>query len=105
VSSLVALRRAYDLKKLDYDDFKAALDQEYAHYYAIEQRRKKREEEAKKKRAGNFWSTFKLRNSVLFSDTIAASVRNARTTYTEASNLLGVTIATIERFLLREKAA
>ncbi|QNI30702.1 ImmA/IrrE family metallo-endopeptidase [Alloacidobacterium dinghuense] len=105
VSSLVALRRAYDLKKLNYDDFKAALDQEYAHYYAIEQRRKKREEEAKKKQTGDFWSTFKLRNSVLFSNAIAASVRNATTTYTEASNLLGVTIATVERFLHREKAA
>jgi DNA-directed RNA polymerase specialized sigma24 family protein len=41
----------------------------------------------------------------LFSDTIAASVRNASTTYTEASNLLGVNISTVEKFLRREKAA
>ena len=105
VSSLVALRRAYDLKKLEYDDFKLALDEQYAHYAAIEKKRKKREEEAKKKQTGDFWATFKLRNSILFSDTIAASVRNARTTYTEASNLLGVTISTVEKFLHREKAA
>jgi Zn-dependent peptidase ImmA (M78 family) len=105
VSSLVALRRAYDLKKLEYDDFKHALDAEYAHYQAIEQKRKKREEEAKKKQTGDFWATFKLRNSILFSDALAASVRNANTTYTEASNLLGVTISTVEKFLRREKVA
>jgi len=107
VSSLVALRRAYDLKKLVYDDFKQALDEQYAHYKAIEQKRKKREEEAKKKQkqTGDFWNTFKLRNSVLFADTLAASVRNANTTYTEASSLLGVTISTVEKFLRREKAA
>ncbi|HTV08244.1 MAG TPA: ImmA/IrrE family metallo-endopeptidase [Candidatus Aquilonibacter sp.] len=104
VSSLVALRRAYDLKRIPYDDFKTALDAEYARYYAIEQRRKKREEEAKKKQTGDFWSTFKLRNSVLFSDALAASVRNAKTTYTQASHLLGVTIATVEKFLQRERA-
>ena len=105
VSSLVALRRAYDLKKIGYDDFQQALDKEYAHYHAIEVKRKKREEEAQKKQKGDFWSTFKLRNSVLFSDAIAASVRNASTTYTEASNLLGVTISTVESFLRREKTA
>jgi Zn-dependent peptidase ImmA (M78 family) len=105
VSSLVALRRAYDLKKLAYDDFKQALDEQYAHYHAIEQKRKKREEEAKKKQTGDFWNTFKLRNSVLFADTLATSVRSANTTYTEASNLLGVTISTVEKFLRREKAA
>jgi Zn-dependent peptidase ImmA (M78 family) len=107
VSSLVALRRAYDLKKLNYDDFKEALDEQYAHYYAIEQKRKQREEEAKKKQqqTGDFWNTFKLRNSVLFSDAVATSVRNASTTYTEASSLLGVNISTVEKFLRREKAA
>jgi Zn-dependent peptidase ImmA (M78 family) len=105
VSSLVALRRAYDLKKLEYDEFKQALDDEYASYRAIEERRKKREEEAKKKQTGDFWSTFKLRNSVLFSDTIAASIRSASTTYAEASNLLGVSISTVEKFLRRERAA
>jgi Zn-dependent peptidase ImmA (M78 family) len=107
VSSLVALRRAYDLEKLNYDDFKQALDAQYAHYYAIEQRRKKREEDAKKKQkqTGDFWNTFKLRNSILFTDTVAASVRNASTTYTEASSLLGVNISAVEKFLRREKAA
>jgi len=107
VSSLVALRRAYDLKKLPYDDFKQALDAQYAHYHAIEQKRKKREEEAKKKQkqTGDFWNTFKLRNSILFTDAVAGSVRSASTTYKQASSLLGVNISTVERFLRRERAA
>jgi Zn-dependent peptidase ImmA (M78 family) len=105
VSSLVALRRAYDLKKISYDDFKEAVDAEYAHYAALEIKRKKKEEEAKKKQSGDFWATFKLRNSTLFSEAVVASVRGASTTYSEASNLLGVSISTLERFLRREKAA
>jgi Zn-dependent peptidase ImmA (M78 family) len=105
VSSLVALRRAYDLKKIDYDHFKQAIDAQYAHYAALEEKRKKKEEEAKKKQTGDFWATFKLRNSTLFSDAVVASIRSANTTYSEASNLLGVSISTIEKFLRREKAA
>lgn len=103
VSSLVALRRAYDLQKIDYDHFKQAADEQYAHFRASEAKRKKEEE--KQKARGQFWSTFKLRNSVLFSETVAKSVRSAQTTYTEASNLLGVSISTFERFLRREGAA
>lgn len=105
VSSLVALRRAYDLKKIGYDDFKVAVDAEYVHYAALEAKRKIKEEGAKKKRTGDFWATFKLRNSVMFSDAVVASIRSTNTTYTEASNLLGVSISTVERFLRREKAA
>jgi len=103
VSSLVALRRAYDLQRIDYEHFKLESDEEFARYRASEAKRKK--EEVKKKSKGQFWATFKLRNSVLFSDSVAASVRNAKTTYTEASGLLGVSISTVERFLRREKAA
>ena len=104
VSSLVALRRAYDLQKIDYEHFKDAADEEYARFRSREEKRKK-EEAKKEKNGGQFWSTFKLRNSVLFSETIASSVRSSKTTYTEASNLLGVSISTLERFLRREKAA
>jgi Zn-dependent peptidase ImmA (M78 family) len=103
VSSLVALRRAYDLQKIDYEHFKLAADEEYAHYRASEEKRKKAEQ--KKKSQGQFWATFKLRNSVLLSDSVAASVRSAKTTYTEASGLLGVSISTVERFLRQEKNA
>jgi Zn-dependent peptidase ImmA (M78 family) len=103
VSSLVALRRAYDLQKIDYEHFKSASDEEFAHYRASEERRKKAEQ--KKKQQGQFWATFRLRNSVLFSDSVAASVRSAKTTYTEASGLLGVSISTVERFLRQEKTA
>jgi Zn-dependent peptidase ImmA (M78 family) len=104
VSSLVALRRAYDLQKIDYDHFKAASDEEYARFRASELKRKK-EEQKEKKQKGQFWATFKLRNSTIFSEAVAASVRGANTTYTEASGLLGVSISTVERFLRREKAA
>ena len=104
VSSLVALRRAYDLKKLKYDDFKLAIDAEYAKFRAMQKAKKDKEKE-EKKQVPTFWSTFKLRNSVLFADTLAASIRTANTTYTEASNLLGVSMSTVENFLRREKAA
>jgi len=103
VSSLVALRRAYDLQKIDYEHFKLASDEEYARYRANEEKRKKAEQN--KKSQGQFWATFKLRNSVLLSDSVTASVRNAKTTYTEASSLLGVSISTVERFLRQERTA
>jgi len=103
VSSLVALRRAYDLQRIDYEQFKSASDEEYAHYRANEEKRKKAEQGKKSK--GQFWATFKLRNSILFSESVATSVRSAKTTYTEASNLLGVSISTVERFLRQENAA
>ncbi len=78
--------------------------EEYVKYRAAEAKRKKEAQE-KKPKIPFFWSSFKLRNSVLFSDSIAASVRNAKTTYAEASTLLGVPISTLERFLRREKTA
>jgi len=105
VSSLVALRRAYDLKKIPFADFNFAMDEEYARIRAAEEKRKKKQKEDEKKQQGQFWSTFKMRNSVLLSDTVAASVRSSKTTYTEASSVLGVSISTVERFLRREKAA
>lgn len=105
VSSLVSLRRAYDLRKIDFDEFKQAVDEEYARYRAIDERRKKKEAEKEKKQQGDFWSTFKMRNSILLSNTVAASVRSSKTTYSEASTLLGVSISTVERFMRREKAA
>jgi len=104
VSSLVALRRAYDLQKIDYDHFKQASDEEYARFRASEAKRKK-EEEKEKKQKGQFWATFKFRNSALFSESVAASIHKAKTTYSEASALLGVSISTVERFLRRERAA
>jgi Zn-dependent peptidase ImmA (M78 family) len=104
VSSLVALRRAYDLKKINYNDFKVALDAEYAKFRAMQKAKNEREKETQKPII-TFWSTFKQRNSVLFSDTLAASVKTANTTYSEASNLFRVSISTVETFLRREKAA
>jgi len=103
VSSLVALRRAYDLQKIDYAHFKSAADEEYVKFRAAEVKRKKELKEKKPKVP--FWASFKLRNSVLFSESVAANVRNSKTTYAEASNLLGVPISTVERFLQREKTA
>lgn len=105
VSSLVALRRAYDLKKINFDEFKKESDEEYARYRALDEKRQKKAEEKEKKQTGDFWSTFKMRNSVLLSRTVAANVRSAKTTYTEASSLLGVSISTVERFMRRETAA
>jgi Zn-dependent peptidase ImmA (M78 family) len=105
VSSLVALRRAYDLKKIGFDEFKAELDAEYARYWALDEKRKKKEAEKEKKQQGEFWATFRMRNSVLLSRTVAASVKSAATTYTQASSLLGVSISTVERFMRREKVA
>jgi len=71
----------------------------------LDEKRKKKEAEKEKKQQGEFWATFRMRNSVLLSRTVAASVKSAATTYTQASSLLGVSISTVERFMRREKVA
>lgn len=105
VSSLVALRRAYDLKHLEYGVFKRLMQDEYAKLKAIEEKNRKKQAERQKRLAGDFWATFRLRSSTLLAKTVAAKLRNASLTYSEASSLLGVSISTVERFLQRESAA
>lgn len=102
VSTLVALRRAYDLAFIEYKDFRELVDQEYARLRALEEK-KRREQRAKDKpQTGEFWSTFKLRNSTLLANSVAADLRRGQTTYSAASAVLGVSISTVEKFVHRE---
>ena len=87
VSTMVALRRAYDLEKIGYALFAKLLDDEYRRFETP----KKEDGES----GGNFWASFGARNSRAFVKAIMSSIRQERITYRDAANLLGVRVATL----------
>jgi Zn-dependent peptidase ImmA (M78 family) len=100
VSTLVALRRAKDLGRIQFDTFIEAVDAEYARFREID--RKKRDKQKKKEKSGgNFWASFEIRNSAALNNAVVDAIQNQRTTFTEASALLGVTIGSTLRYLRR----
>jgi Zn-dependent peptidase ImmA (M78 family) len=103
VSTLVALRRARDLGYISFDSFMVHVDAEYTRFREIE---KKKKAPSKKKDGGggNFWASFEIRNSRAFNAAVVTAIRSNRTTFTEASNLLGVTLAATVRYLKRVSA-
>jgi Zn-dependent peptidase ImmA (M78 family) len=105
VSTLVALRRAHDLGHLESNEFHRLIDAEYARLRALEAKRKREQKENKKPQSGEFWATFKLRNSTLLSNAVVADLRSSQTTYSAASAILGVSISTVEKFVHRESLA
>ncbi len=103
VSTLVALRRAKDLNRIDFDSFMDAVNEEYDRYRAHDQQKREKQMEKDKQR-GNFWASFDIRNGRALNATVAAAVAANRTSFTEASALLGVSIASTIRFLKRAEA-
>ena len=87
VSTMVALRRAYDLEKIGYKLFSRLLDEEYRKF----EQAKKEDEEG----GGNFWASFGARNSPRLVNAIMSSLRQDRMTYRDAANLLGVRVGTL----------
>jgi Zn-dependent peptidase ImmA (M78 family)/transcriptional regulator with XRE-family HTH domain len=87
VSSMVALRRAYDLEKISYPLFSRLIDEEYKKFEKV----KKEDEEG----GGNFWASFAARNSPTFVRAIVGSLRQDKITYRDAANLLGVKVKTL----------
>ncbi len=104
VSSLVVLRRALDTGRVALDVFLPAVKKAYEGFQQWDagQREKKLR---RKKKGGNFWATFELRNGTLFNSTVVTSVRTQRTTYTEASHLLGLSLPVASRYLKRMGSA
>ena len=101
VSSMVALRRAYETNKINYPQFISLLEAEYDRFREHERRRKEKRAQQEKKQDGNFWASFLLRNSPRFTDTIITAVKEGRALYTEAASLLGLKVAAFERYLQR----
>jgi Zn-dependent peptidase ImmA (M78 family)/transcriptional regulator with XRE-family HTH domain len=87
VSTMVALRRAYDLEKIGYKLFSRLLDEEYEKF----ERSKKEDDEG----GGNFWASFGARNSPTLVKAIISTLRQDRMSYRDAANLLGVRFGTL----------
>lgn len=104
VSSLVALRRAKDLGKITVSVFTAQVDSDYARFREIDRKKRARQENKERKGGGNFWASFELRNGKKFNTSVADSLRNQKVSYSEASVLLGINIASTVRYLKRTEA-
>jgi Zn-dependent peptidase ImmA (M78 family) len=103
VSTLVALRRAKDLNRISFSTFLDAVDLEYERFRQLERRKREKQKE-KEKSGGNFWASFEIRNSRALNSAVVDALVNRRATFTEASTLLGVTIASTLRYLRRLQA-
>jgi Zn-dependent peptidase ImmA (M78 family)/DNA-binding XRE family transcriptional regulator len=89
VSSLVILRRAYDLEKITRD--------EYDNYYQQEiKKHRTREERQEGEGGGDFYATLLSRNSKQLTNAIIAATFEGRLLYRDAARLLSVKVKTIE---------
>lgn len=100
VSTLVALRRAKDLHRIDFDSFMDAVNEEYDRYRALDQKKRDKQKE-KETQGGNFWASFDIRNGKVLNTSVANAVATNRASFTEASTLLGVSIASTIRYMRR----
>ena len=100
VSTLVALRRAKDLKRIDFDTFIDAVNEEYDRYRALDQKKREKQKD-KDTQGGNFWASFDIRNGKSLNASVASAVATNRASFTEASTLLGVSIASTIRYMRR----
>ena len=95
VSVVVALMRAYELQKIDYQFFSEMMDAEYARFRRQEQQAAEQEQETK----GNFWATFTARNGQRLINSVLKSFREGRLLYTEGAGLLGLKVKTFTKYL------
>ena len=100
VSTLVALRRAKDLNRIDFDSFIDAVNEEYDRYRTLDQKKRDKQKE-KDTLGGNFWASFDIRNGKALNTSVANAVATNRASFTEASTLLGVSIASTIRYMRR----
>jgi Zn-dependent peptidase ImmA (M78 family) len=98
VSSMVALRRANDLGKINAEEFKRKIAAEYARFRAMEKEEQEKKEE---ERSGNFWNLFAMRNGQRFTDAVANAARREAIPFIYASHLLGVKASTLENYIKR----
>jgi Zn-dependent peptidase ImmA (M78 family) len=100
VSTLVALRRAKDLNRITFDSFMDAVNEEYDRYRALDQKKRDKQKE-KETQGGNFWASFDIRNGKVLNTSVANAIATNRASYTEASTLLGLNIASTIRYIRR----
>jgi Zn-dependent peptidase ImmA (M78 family)/DNA-binding XRE family transcriptional regulator len=100
VSTLVALRRAKELSRISFDSFMNAVNEEYDRYRTLDQKKRDKQKE-KDSQGGNFWASFDIRNGKVLNTSVAEAVAANRTSFTEASTLLGVSIASTIRYMRR----
>jgi len=87
VSSIVILRRAYDLNKITKTSFFEHYNQELNNYIEF----------GKKSKGGNFHNSFWARNSNSIAGAIITSTMEGKTLYRDAARLLNVKVGTINK--------
>jgi Zn-dependent peptidase ImmA (M78 family) len=90
VSSIVILRRAFDLNKITRDQF--------FHYYNLEldNQRKRKSQSDEKGGGGNFYTTLFARNSRLLTNSVISLAYEGKLLYRDAASLLGVKVQTLD---------
>lgn len=85
VSSVVILRRAYDLDELGADEYLPRFEREWRH------------EARPKSDGGNFYATIRVRNSNTLTDALVEGALQGRVLLLDAAKMLKVKIGTIEK--------
>src|SRR5262249_54036584 len=95
VSTIVVLRRAYELGAITRNAFFDLLEREQRRQKAFEQK----EEEEPTPGGGNFYVTLPVRNSRRFTETVLGALQAERVSYREAASLLGVRTGTLPKLI------
>jgi Zn-dependent peptidase ImmA (M78 family)/transcriptional regulator with XRE-family HTH domain len=95
VSTVVILRRAYELGAITKITFFDLLEKEQQK----QKEREEKEEEEPTKGGGNFYLTLPVRNSHRFTETVLSALQAQRVSYREAASLLGVRTGTLPKLI------
>lgn len=98
VSTLVALRRAFDLRRIT--------EKEYVRLYEHEEQRFRQEARGHRKGGGNFYNNILARNSETLTRTVVQGALSGSVLYRDAARLLNVgtpTVQKIARHLMKPK--
>jgi len=95
VSTIVILRRAYELGAITRNHFFDLLEREQQK----QNERAEKEEEEPTKGGGNFYFTLPVRNSHRFTETVLSALQGERVSYREAASLLGVRTGTLPKLI------
>jgi len=86
ISTLTALRQAYEVNKISREQFFSQLDLEYA---------RQRNREARQAGGGDFYVTLRSRNGAKFTTAVVEALSEGRVLHREAARLLGVKVTTL----------
>lgn len=100
VSNMVALRRAFDLKKIPREYFFKSVKDDYAKF----RKRKEKEDTSESSGGPELFILFPARNSPKFTDSVFIALGGGKVAYTEAAQMLGLTVPTLEKFAKRRAA-